>query len=102
MTGSPPIPDAPRHAGYLAFASAHRRFLGFGFTLTFFSSFGQSYFISTFGGALRETFHLTPGEWGERVQMSAIWIYEADQWKIAKLEELSKIDGVEPPMIDPK
>ena len=43
-----------------------------------------------------------PGEWGERVHMSAIWLYENDQWKIARLEELSKTLNVEPPTLDPR
>ncbi len=52
--------------GYLTFLRANPMFLGFGFALTFFSGFGQTYFISTFGDAIRETFDLTQGEWGTR------------------------------------
>ena len=72
MTASPPEPETqpasvlPARAGYLAFASAHRRFLGFGFALTLFSSFGQTYFLSTFGEPIRAAFDLSAGEWGAR------------------------------------
>ncbi|MCP3906305.1 MAG: MFS transporter [Planctomycetes bacterium] len=50
--------------GYLRFLSAHRRFLVFGFTLAFFSSFGQTFFISLFGEKIRATFDLTHGSFG--------------------------------------
>ena len=48
----------------LAFISANKRWLGAGFLLTFFSSYGQTFFISLSGGALRETFDLSNGEFG--------------------------------------
>jgi MFS family permease len=38
--------------------------LAFGFAFAFFSSFGQTSFISVFGGAFRDAFDLTNGEWG--------------------------------------
>jgi len=47
--------------------SFHRRnawWLGTGLLFTFASSFGQTYFIALSGGAIRETFDLTNGEWG--------------------------------------
>ena len=59
-------PDALPPVGYLAFARAHRRFLGFGFALTLFSSFGQTYFLSTFGEPIRAAFGLSAGAWGAR------------------------------------
>ena len=49
---------------YLRFLAAHPRFLGFGFTLAFFSSFGQTFFISLFGAEIRGTFDLTDGDFG--------------------------------------
>ena len=72
MTASPADPEppenlpAPAGAGYLSFAAAHRRFLGFGFALTLFSSFGQTYFLSTFGAPIRAAFDLSAGAWGAR------------------------------------
>lgn len=38
--------------------------LAFGFAFAFFSSFGQTSFISVFGGAFRDAFDLSNGEWG--------------------------------------
>ncbi len=35
--------------GYLRFARANARFLGFGFVMTFASSVGQTFFIGVFG-----------------------------------------------------
>ncbi len=53
-------------AGYFSFLREHPRFLGFGFALTLFSSFGQTYFLSTFGEPIRAAFDLSAGDWGLR------------------------------------
>ncbi|WP_154661131.1 MFS transporter [Microvirga lotononidis] len=42
----------------------HWRIIGFGFALTFLSSFGQTFFISLSGPDIRETFGLTHGAFG--------------------------------------
>ncbi|MGI9416691.1 MAG: MFS transporter [Geminicoccaceae bacterium] len=49
---------------YLAFAGRHRRFLAFGFLLTFASSAGQTFFIGLFGPEIRQTFGLDHTGWG--------------------------------------
>jgi len=49
---------------YLRFLRRHPRFLAFGFGLTFFSSFGQTFFLSMFGGAWRADFALSHGDFG--------------------------------------
>jgi MFS family permease len=49
---------------YLAFAVRHRRFLAFGFLLTFASSAGQTFFIGLFGPEIREGFGLDHTGWG--------------------------------------
>lgn len=49
---------------YLRFLFAHPRFLAFGFALAFFSSFGQTFFISLFGNEIRETFSLSHSGFG--------------------------------------
>lgn len=49
---------------YLAFAGRHRRFLAFGFLLTFTSSAGQTFFIGIFGPDIREAFGLGHTGWG--------------------------------------
>ncbi len=49
---------------YFAFAARHRRFLAFGFLLSFTSSAGQTFFIGLFGPAVRSAFELGHTEWG--------------------------------------
>ena len=49
---------------YLSFAWKNRRFLSFGLLLTFFSCFGQSYFIAVFNTDIRAAFSLSHGEFG--------------------------------------
>ena len=49
---------------YIDFLKNNVRWLVGGFLLTFFSSFGQTFFISLSGGAIREEYGLTNGEWG--------------------------------------
>ena len=48
----------------LSHFSGRWRFLAFGFSFAFFSSFGQTSFISVFGGVLRSEFSLSNGEFG--------------------------------------
>lgn len=50
--------------GYLAFIRNNAPFLATGALLSFLSSFGQTYFISIFGGEIREAYGLSNGEWG--------------------------------------
>lgn len=50
--------------GYLTFIGANRRLLAFGFSLAFFASFGQTYFIALFSAELREAFALSQGGFG--------------------------------------
>lgn len=49
---------------YLRFLLTNRRFLGYGFLLTFLASFGQTFYISVFGGEIRAAFDLTHGDFG--------------------------------------
>ena len=51
-------------SGYFQFIRNNFPFLAVGFLLSFVSSFGQTYFISIFGGEIRSEFGLTNGEWG--------------------------------------
>lgn len=48
---------------YLTFAFRHRRFLAFGFLLTFASSAGQTFFIGLFGPEIRTGFGLDHTGW---------------------------------------
>lgn len=78
--------------GYFDFALAHPLFLGFGFALTFFSSFGQTYFISTFKDAISAEFGLSATAWGLRYgiatgasALSFIWIGRLiDDWDLRR------------------
>lgn len=49
---------------YLSFSWKNRRFLAFGFLLSFFSCFGQSYFIAVFNADIRRVFSLSHGAFG--------------------------------------
>ena len=49
---------------YLHFVRRNARFLGFGFVLTFFSSFGQTTFVGLFGADLRAEFGLSHSSFG--------------------------------------
>jgi sugar phosphate permease len=49
---------------FFSFMSQNIRWLLGGFLLTFFSSFGQTFFISLSGGAIRQEYDLSNGEFG--------------------------------------
>jgi MFS family permease len=49
---------------YLSFIAANPRFLAFGVLGAFFSSFGQTFFVSLFGGQWRSEFGLSHGDFG--------------------------------------
>lgn len=53
-----------RDTGYLSFIKQNAPFLATGALLSFLSSFGQTFFISIFGGEIRETYGLSNGDWG--------------------------------------
>lgn len=48
----------------LGFLRANAKLIGFGFALCFLSSVGQTYFISLFGGEIRQEFGLSNGAFG--------------------------------------
>ena len=49
---------------YWEFVAKNRRFLAFGFLLTWFASFGHTFFISLFSADIRDAFGLTHGGFG--------------------------------------
>lgn len=51
-------------SGYLRFIRENIPFLATGALLSFLSSFGQTFFISIFGGEIREAYSLSNGDWG--------------------------------------
>ncbi len=50
--------------GYLRFIYENLPFLATGALLSFLSSFGQTFFISIFGGEIRAAYGLSNGDWG--------------------------------------
>lgn len=50
--------------GYISFIRANLPFLGAGALLALLSAFGQTFFISIFGGEIRAEFGLSNGDWG--------------------------------------
>jgi hypothetical protein len=57
-------PGAPAAPARLSFLRQNAPWLGAGALLAFSSSWGQTYFISIFAGAIRGEFGLTDGQWG--------------------------------------
>ncbi|MBZ0269453.1 MFS transporter, partial [bacterium] len=57
---------------YLDFARKHRRFLAFGFGLMFFSSFGQTFFLSLFSADIRAEFGLSHGGFGSIYSLATL------------------------------
>ncbi len=58
--------------GYAAFLRANLGLLTYGFALTFFSSFGQTYFVSMFGDAIKGDFALDDEEWGRYYSLATV------------------------------
>lgn len=76
---------------YLRFLASHPGALAFGFLLTFFSAFGQTFFIALFNRQIRGVYDLTSGEFGTlyaaATLTSALLIIRAgrqiDQWPLS-------------------
>ncbi len=58
--------------GYAAFFWENRRLLAYGFALTFFSSFGQTYFVSMFGEEIKAEFDLDSEALGLHYSLATI------------------------------
>lgn len=56
----------------LAFLARNFRWIAGGFLLTYFSSFGQTFFISASVGEWRETFDLSHGEFGQLYMLATL------------------------------
>ena len=61
------MPAKEHSTGYLNFITSSPHLLAFGFTMTFASSLGQTFFIGCFGSAIQAEFQLghttTKGHW---------------------------------------
>ena len=81
---------------YKTFIETNARWLGGGFILVFASSFGQTFFISLFGGEIRAAFDLTHGGFGSIYAIGTlasaatlIWLGKfADEMRVAHLSAL--------------
>ncbi len=79
--------------GYFSFIKQNAPFLATGALLSFLSSFGQTFFISIFGGEIRESYGLTNGEWGLIYMIgtgasAAVMVFAgglADRFRVRKL-----------------
>ncbi len=56
----------------IEFLTHNARWLGGGFLLTFFSSFGQTFFIGLSGSAIRARYDLTDGEFGSLYMLATL------------------------------
>ena len=77
----------PAH-GYLRFARANARFLGFGFTMAFASSVGQTYFIGVFGPAVRDEFGLSHTSWSAIYMAGTLLSAVALSWTGPQIDRL--------------
>ncbi|NNF29591.1 MAG: MFS transporter [Gemmatimonadetes bacterium] len=62
----------PARVTYPGLIRRHGRFLGFGLSLTFLSSFGQTYFISLFNDSIRAEFGLSHGSIGGTYSLATL------------------------------
>ena len=74
--------------GYPRFARANARFLGFGFTMAFASSVGQTYFIGVFGPALRGEFGLSHTSWSAIYMAGTLLSAVALTWTGPQIDRL--------------
>lgn len=77
----------PAH-GYLRFARANARFLGFGFTMTFASSVGQTFFIGVFGPSVRGEFGLSHTSWSAIYMAGTLLSAAALTWTGPQIDRL--------------
>lgn len=62
----------PTRVTYPELIRRHGRFLGFGLSLTFLSSFGQTFFISLFNESIRADFSLSHGQIGATYSLATL------------------------------
>ncbi len=74
--------------GYLRFARANARFLGFGFIMTFASSVGQTFFIGVFGPAVRAEFGLSHTSWSAIYMAGTLLSAAVLSWTGAQIDRL--------------
>lgn len=75
--------------GYLRFARANARLLGFGFTMVFVSSVGQTFFIGVFGPAVRAEFGLSHTSWSAIYMAGTLLSATVLIWTGPRIDRLS-------------
>jgi len=73
----------------LSFLTTHWRALTFGFAMCLLSSFGQTFFISLFGGQLKGTFSISDGEFGTIYSMATLASAAVIIWSGRLVDRLS-------------
>ena len=73
---------------YLHFAIQNRRFLAFGFLLTFFASTGQTYFIALFSDPIRAEFGLSHGDFGGVYSAATLASAASLMWLGRKIDDV--------------
>jgi len=73
---------------YLNFARANARFLGFGFTMAFASSVGQTFFIGVFGPAVRGEFGLSHTSWSAIYMVGTLLSATVLTWTGSRIDRL--------------
>jgi len=74
--------------GYVRFARANARFLGFGFAMAFASSVGQTYLIGVFGPAVRGEFGLSHTSWSAIYMAGTLLSAAALTWTGPRIDRL--------------
>jgi MFS family permease len=74
--------------GYLHLARTNARFLCFGFTMTFVSSVGQTFFIGVFGPAVRLEFELSHTSWSAIYMAGTLLSAAALTWTGPRIDRL--------------
>lgn len=78
---------------FLSFLANNARWLAGGMALTFFSSFGQTFFISLSAGGIRAEYGLSHGEWGALYMLATLASaaslplvgQSVDRWPVARV-----------------
>jgi len=79
----------------LRFLSENRRWLGAGFLLTYASSFGQTWFIALFAGAIQTEHGLSAGDWGGLYTLATLFAAALLFWRNPQVREEEEREGEE-------
>lgn len=74
---------------YFLFAKVNAQLVGFGFLMTFSSSFGQTYFVGAFGPSIQAEFGLTHTSWGLIYMIGTLASAALLPWSGKQIDRLS-------------